>query len=114
MTDAYTHEQYMADTAGEKSFDRALCFAAFRRFYGQFVNERTIGFVVQVIGAERIRKSTDLHMNDIPLPLWDRLNGVVPLAVHSSTVGMNGLSLSDYVCIAKEAARIWKERQANA
>lgn len=83
--------------------------ATHREYYAQFVNEQTIAFVVRRIGASEIRESTDPHMNDIPLRLWDNLAGsLLPMATTFKSTG-DCPSLSGYVCIAKEAARQFKE-----
>ncbi len=52
------------------------------------------------VPIERIRESTDEHLNDIPLALWDRMDAVVRSHAH-------GLpwSLSDTVCVLKAVAR---------
>ena len=47
----YTHEQY----------------------YGQFVNNRIKTIVLEEIGLERLKASTDPNLNDIPLLEWDDL-----------------------------------------
>jgi len=57
MDKEYTHEEY----------------------YGQFVNDAIIKIVGDSIGVDRIKASTDKHLNDIPLKEWDNL---VP-AMHS-------------------------------
>lgn len=77
----FTHKDYLD----------GLC--THREYYGQFVTSYIRGVVLSNIGKDKIKKSADEHFNDIPLKLWDRL----PL-------GRSG-SLSQKVCIAKEAAR---------
>jgi len=89
MDKEYTHEEY----------------------YGQFVNDAIIKIVGDSIGVDRIKASTDKHLNDIPLkdiPLkeWDNL---VP-AMHSYArkklvLALDGSSTATGVCIAKAAAR---------
>lgn len=63
-------------------------------YYAQWVTEHTRNTVINIIGIDRLLKSTDENLNDIPLGLWDSL----PL-YHS------GFSKSDIVCVGKEAAR---------
>jgi hypothetical protein len=82
--------------------------AAHRKYYAQFVNPRTIAFVVNWIGADKLKASTDPHMNDIPLGRWDRMVNMLPLAIRHETVG-DYYTLGNCVCIAKEAARQWLE-----
>ena len=74
-----------------------------REHFSQFVTEQNIDFVVRAIGAEKIIKSTDFYLNDIPLKKWD---GLAPGFMRK------GFSQSDCVCTAKEAARQYKERDA--
>jgi hypothetical protein len=55
------------------------------------------------VGIDRIAASTDEHLNDIPLMLWDRQDPIVRrLAVQR---GMRSWSLSDTVCVLKAFAR---------
>ena len=70
-----------------------------RQYYAQFVTEQIINIVKMNIGLKTILNSTDRHMNDIALSKWDYLHGII--------AGAN--SLSDTVCIAKEAARQIRE-----
>lgn len=76
-----------------------------REYYGQFVNNSILKTVVSRIGLEALRKSTDEHLNDIPLARWDRL----PLSRETLELLKEadpcGWSLSDKVCIYKQAAR---------
>lgn len=105
-----TREQYLAQYSGKTEAERA---ALHREYYAQFVTRWTRSTVVHFIGAERIRASTDPHMNDIPLHDWDRLDAVIraPGArIHKAINGTSAWSLSDTVCVAKEAARQFKEQ----
>lgn len=78
-----------------------------RAFFAQWVNDQTIRYVVASIGGDRIKASTDPHMNDIPLREWDVLRP--PLAAKTTDFGLSGFSLSDWVCVSKEAARQYAE-----
>jgi hypothetical protein len=82
---------------------------AHRRYFGQFVTQRTINRVVQSIGADRIKASTNEHMNDIPLHLWDRLVPGLPGSSRFKEAG-DWYTLANGVCLAKEAARQWLEQ----
>ena len=93
------------------SASREEAHAAHRRYYGQFVNQRTINAVVRAIGSDRLLASTDPHFNDIPLAQWDRLVGSLPLAASLRDAG-DYLTLGGGVCIAKEAARQYVESQS--
>lgn len=91
---------------------------AHRTYYAQFVDSHVLAFVERQIGRAAILASTDEHFNDIPLARWDRLephmrelclsklgdvNGAVSIDEHGAR--RIAWSLSDAVCIAKEAAR---------
>ena len=80
-----------------------------RQFYGQFVHEGTKCLVLSFFGFERLAKSTDEHLNDIPLHMWDRIQvvrGVNPkLWKDAHQTDVFSWSMSDNVCVAKEAAR---------
>lgn len=87
----------------------------YREYYAQFIGQNTIAYVVRCIGEQAIRNSTDEHMNDIPLASWDRLemrphiNTKILSEATGSQPGRYSWAPSDNVCIAKEAARQWKE-----
>lgn len=66
-------------------------------YYGQFVTNYIKEVVASRVGVKTICASKDEHFNDIPLGIWDNL------PIYTSG------SLSDKVCIAKEAARQIKE-----
>ena len=85
---------------------------AHRAYYAQFVNERTIARVVSSIGAKELRASRDKHFNDIPLKRWDAiaLSRRLPLAMSFEDAG-DYATLAGLVCVAKEAADQWRERQ---
>jgi hypothetical protein len=74
-----------------------------REYYAQFVTDTTRGMVARLIGVERLRESTDEHLNDIPLQHWDRLPITLPRG--SMQAAGDWLSLAGKVCILKEAAR---------
>jgi hypothetical protein len=84
--------------------------AAHRKFYGQFVDEATVRAVVQAIGAEEIMASEDPHFNDIPLKRWDDVSPWIPRAINFKDVG-DYPTQAGLVCVAKEAARQYKEAQ---
>jgi hypothetical protein len=51
---------------------------------------------------DRVRQSTDEHLNDITLSLWDRKD---PIVRHKAVqAGMRSWSLSDTVCVLKNYA----------
>ena len=81
-----------------------------REYYAQFVSQHSINAVAQRIGHDAIMASTDRHFNDIPMCHWDKANTWLPIATTFKSMG-DFASLSGYVCIAKEAARQYKESQ---
>lgn len=97
-----THKEYMAASCENG-------YSAHRRYYGQFVNDRTIAFVVQSIGRDALLASRDEHLNDISLRKWDMLVPIIPLAASLEDAG-DYLTIGNGVCIAKEAARQYIER----
>lgn len=102
MTDYFTRDDYMAASGPETH----------RKYYAQFVTPAVKTFVAVQIGVGRIKASTDPHMNDIPLELWDRLHEQIRahcVSLMRQIGGTGGYSLSDSVCIAKEAAKQIKE-----
>lgn len=108
----FTRKDYMADPchAVGNEADRA---AAHRRYYAQFVTPYVLSLVRARIGVDRIKASTDRHFNDIPLRLWDQLHPALVQGVANIGAKINGagfgVSLSDIVCVAKEAAKQIKE-----
>jgi hypothetical protein len=60
------------------------------------------------VALDKIKASTDPHLNDIPLIMWDNRDAVV--RGKAVRAGMRAWSLSDTVCVLKAFAR----RAANA
>lgn len=67
-----TRKEYMADS-------NRLHHA----YYLQFATEATKRLVLTHITKARIMASTDEHMNDIPLAMWDRINERVRLSCNT-------------------------------
>lgn len=81
-------------------------------YYSQFVDDSVLDTVKSFIGESVIKNSTDKHFNDIPLKEWDSLKPFILSSTGKSLAkanGRGGVSLSDCVCVAKQAARIIKE-----
>jgi hypothetical protein len=84
-------------------FDRKC---SHREYYSQFVTPAITSRVKACIGLERLKASTDPHLNNIPLREWDNLVTPCP-----AEVGKLMREAGDYptqaglVCTAKEAAR---------
>jgi hypothetical protein len=74
-----------------------------REYHAQFVNDTIKQNVLNHVGLNRLMKSTDKHLNDIPLDIWDS----IPMYDVSKKLKEVGdyLTLAGAVCIAKEAAR---------
>jgi hypothetical protein len=60
--------------------------------------------IVDTIGLDRIKASKDPYLNDIPLAEWDALAERLNFPCAGS-FGLYGGSLSQRVCILKDAAR---------
>lgn len=77
-----------------------------REYYSQFVTKSIIEIVRNRIGLDAIKKSTDEHMNDIPLKLWDSI-------VHAIDCNFKDAgdcrTIGGCVCVLKEAAQQIKE-----
>lgn len=105
-----TRADYMADDCHKAPGDSATRNAVHRRYYAQLVNEATIASVVRMITTEKLLASTDPHFNDIPLARW-------VFAGECMTIARRFEDLGDYatkaglVCVAKEAAQQWLDRQ---
>lgn len=91
-----------------------------RQYYAQFVDDEIKNEVKRYIGIERIKASTDEHLNDIPMKNWDNMAGFYfnhngemigkPNSIKKSLSDKfkatgEGLSAGTMVCIYKEAAR---------
>lgn len=79
-------------------------FKVFRTYYGQFVTPELIRRVVRHIGVDDLRKSTDEHLNDIPLRWWEEMSVGADVVAKLAEVG-DFLSAATKVCILKEAGR---------
>jgi hypothetical protein len=92
--------------------DGELTHETHRVYYAQFVNDSVRNIVECSIGKKHILASQDPHFNDIALRHWDNLQPYIMSACGRGLAdanGSGGVSLSDCVCVAKEAARQIKE-----
>lgn len=107
-----TRKDYLAPATllPDGKLDAAANMARHRAYYAQYVNESTIAAVVRAIGAERLRASTDPHLNDIPLGEWDALTSRLPHSRRWDELG-DYPTVAGLGCIAKEAARQWLEAE---
>ena len=88
--------------------------ATHREYYGQLVTPEIIRTVASFIGGDKLLASTDEHLNDISLAHWDAMHQFLPPYYMSAMIETDpncGRSLSNTVCVAKEAARQWIEAQ---
>jgi hypothetical protein len=90
-----------------------------REYFSQFVDEEVKSEVLRKFGKERLLKSKDEHLNDLPLKEWDDLSGFtfhmgeVVSRPHSIRKELHdklketgeGVSPAGLVCIYKEGAR---------
>ena len=100
----YTREQYLKDSQADSTG------STHRKYFGQFVTPETIHRVISSIGPARILASNCRHFNDIPLKEWDSLACMLPGTGGFTRAG-DYYTLGNGVCLAKEAARQWKEAQ---
>ena len=81
-------------------------------YYGQFVSHEIIQTVVKIIGAEAIMKSTKPHFTDIRQETWDNMSGHIHLLIDKNQIkdaGEDIATMCFHVCVAKAAARIYRE-----
>lgn len=102
----YTRDQYLNDSRTDGT-------AAHRRYFGQFVTPATIQTVIRSLGHDRLMASSDPHLNDIPLSWWDRMTPALPGSAGFKKAG-DYYTLANGVCLAKEAARQYIEKQKAA
>ena len=105
-----TAREYMAGDGRDSALHQA--------YTAQFVTEDVIRMVVNGIGIKALAASTDPHLNDIPLKLWDRLGlagdaatmiGLSNSFTYAAGTRATIVSLSDQVCVNKAAGRIIKD-----
>ena len=100
----YTREDYLANVCTH------------REYYSQFVSDSVKWVVRSCIGLHTLLNSKDGHFNDIPLCRWDGISGAIRSCVGGLIAQANasgGVSLSDTICVAKEAAKQLVEEQQN-
>jgi hypothetical protein len=81
-----------------------------REYYAQFVTEQFVDRVSSRIGKDELLSSKDKHLNDIPLKIWDAISPPLGTGAKMRELG-DYLTQSGIVCIAKEAARQFLEKQ---
>lgn len=105
-----------------------------REYYAQFVNEDVKARVSGVIGLTALLKSTNEHLNDIPMKKWDLLagwvwgllgkqgaivqpetsTGLLPVDYKLLKEAGEGASNATMVCIYKEAGKQMIEEHKNS
>jgi hypothetical protein len=90
--------------------DKAAAFKAHRDYFAQFVAPETIIEVAHRFGTRLIESIDQQYFNDIDIALWHSFSLRITLAITFGDAGTFGTE-SDYVCVAKEAARQWVEQQ---
>lgn len=105
-TQKYSREDYMAKRCTH------------REYYGQFVTPAIKQMVISRFGIPTLLRSTDKHLNDIPLHQWDALAGCRMRGselIGTPTPRIEDGSLSSTVCTFKEAAKqiIEEEKELN-
>jgi hypothetical protein len=84
--------------------------ATHREYYAQFVDNQVLNIVASMVGVRTICESTDEHLNDIHLAVWDHtamaLTRACRAVSRSRFEEMGDIATqSGVVCVAKEAAR---------
>lgn len=74
-------------------------------FYGWLADQIDVKTIIGMgrITIPMLLASTDYHLNDIPLALWDGLDQTIRPQAHRA--GMKSWSMGDTVCVAKTVAR---------
>jgi hypothetical protein len=100
-------QEYMnADKLTDGAYDGSKGHDVHHAYFAQFVTPVITQIVLESIGKERLLKSRDVHLNDVPLRLWDNLPFPWHMEKKIRDAGEN-MSLSTKVCIYKTAARLW-------
>lgn len=100
-------KEYMdSDKLTNGAYDGSKGHDVHHAYFSQYVNSWITDTVLQRIGKERLLNSRDVHLNDIPLKLWDDLPMTRRIEEKAREYGDN-TSLSTKVCVYKTAARLW-------
>jgi hypothetical protein len=100
-------KEYMAaDNLTDGAYDGSKGHDAHHAYFAQFVTPEITATVLRSIGAKALLASRDVHLNDIPLRLWDALPHLLSIRAKAIELG-DGASLSMYVGVYKTAARLW-------
>lgn len=95
---------------------------SFKEYYGQFSSPNVVEAIANAIGKEKLLASTDEHLNDIPMRLWDSLPwygmrhdvAIANQSCYSQEArdkNVLAVSSSDHTCAVKCAAHKWIEAE---
>lgn len=100
-------KEYMdADKLTDGAYDGSKGYDVHHAYFSQFVTADVTATLLQYISGARLLASRDVHLNDIPLKLWDDLPFLQSIARKAQEFGDN-TSLNTKVCVYKTAARLW-------
>lgn len=100
------HEYMGADKLTDGAYDGSKGHDVHSAYFAQFVTPEITATLLSHIGVERLLASRDVHLNDVPLKLWDDLPYLQVIMSKAAEFGDNN-SLSTKVCVYKTAARLW-------
>lgn len=97
------------------SVERAAGLISHNDYYAQFVTEGLMNYVANRIGVDKLSNTKNPNLNDIPMKLWDSLGSVAGKAgllrlsesMTYSNLTLGSLSISQWTCLNKAAARMW-------
>ena len=84
--------------------DRLEGRCSHREFFAQFVDQAIIQLVHNLVGTGRVMSSKDEWFRDIHAKKWRSIARFVPATPIFRANGSGGVSISDRVCVLKEAA----------
>ena len=96
---AFTRKDYMTDKCTHEEY------------YGQLVTQGMKDHIALAI-PQSLAKSTDPHLNDIPLSAWDQIGFMYNGLGHEFKKLGDFISKAGLTCVLKEAARQVKEETA--
>lgn len=85
-----------------------------RAYYGQFCNYEMMQMVAWLIGPKELAASRDEHFNDIALNRWESVGMGIAASfglIERFKACGDRVSPCGVVCVAKEAARLWRLTQ---
>lgn len=87
----------------------SLTYETHSVYYSQFVTKSVLNLVREFLKGKTVNIKDDPHLNSIYLHLWDSLSVFLPdssLRLLKEANEKGGVSLSDRICVLKEAARM--------